>query len=138
MTDHNVFVGAVEVADLARGRDIAVIRGEEVKTDTQGEVIGLFLHEEIPRGLTFGDTIAAIKEQGGIVYLPHPFDRMHAIPDPITLHRHLAPARPRHDSGPRVERDASLRFASLALSRQACPVPTPRRQLGREHLNTAA
>jgi predicted metal-dependent phosphoesterase TrpH len=60
-----------------------------VKTDNQGEVIGLFLDEEIPRGLSFGDTIAAIKAQGGLVYLPHPFDRMHAIPDPATLHRHL-------------------------------------------------
>jgi predicted metal-dependent phosphoesterase TrpH len=66
-----------------------VIPGEEVKTDDQGEVIGLFLQEEIPRGLSFGDTVAAIREQGGLVYLPHPFDRMHAIADPVTLHRHL-------------------------------------------------
>jgi predicted metal-dependent phosphoesterase TrpH len=89
VTDHNVFSGAEEVAELARDRDIVVIPGEEVKTDTQGEVIGLFLREEIPRGLSFGDTTAAIKAQGGLVYLPHPFDRMHAIPDPATLHRHL-------------------------------------------------
>ena len=40
--------------------------------------------------MSFADTIAAIREQGGLVYLPHPFDRMHAIPDPATLHRHLA------------------------------------------------
>ncbi len=90
ITDHNVFSGALEVAELARDRDILVIPGEEVKTDGQGEVIGLFLHEEIPRGMSFGDTIAAIKAQGGVVYVPHPFDRMHAIPDPATLHRHLA------------------------------------------------
>ncbi len=90
ITDHNVFSGALEVAALARDRDILVIPGEEVKTDGQGEVIGLFLHEEIPRGMSFGDTIAAIKAQGGIVYVPHPFDRMHAIPDAATLHRHLA------------------------------------------------
>jgi predicted metal-dependent phosphoesterase TrpH len=89
VTDHNVFSGAQEVSELARGRDIVVIPGEEVKTDGQGEVIGLFLDSEIPRGLSFGDTIAAIKEQGGLVYLPHPFDRMHAIPDAATLHRHL-------------------------------------------------
>ena len=89
VTDHNVFSGAQEVAELARGRDIVVIPGEEVKTDGQGEVIGLFLDTEIPRGMSFGDTIAAIKEQGGLVYLPHPFDRMHAIPDAATLHRHL-------------------------------------------------
>ena len=67
-----------------------VIPGEEVKTEDQGEVIGLFLTEEIPRGQSFGETVAAIRAQGGIVYLPHPFDRLHAIPEPVTLHRHLA------------------------------------------------
>jgi predicted metal-dependent phosphoesterase TrpH/glycosyltransferase involved in cell wall biosynthesis len=90
VTDHNVFGGALETVDYARGRDLIVIPGEEVKTDDQGEVIGLFLEREIPRGLSFGDTIAAIREQGGLVYVPHPFDRLHAIPDPRTLHRHLA------------------------------------------------
>ena len=90
VTDHNVFGGAREAAELARGRRLIVIPGEEVKTDHQGEVIGLFLTEEIPRGLSFADTIAAIRAQGGLVYLPHPFDRRHAIPDPVTLHRHLA------------------------------------------------
>jgi predicted metal-dependent phosphoesterase TrpH/glycosyltransferase involved in cell wall biosynthesis len=90
VTDHNVFGGALETVDYARGRELVVIPGEEVKTDNQGEVIGLFLEREIPRGLTFGDTIAAIREQGGLVYVPHPFDRLHAIPDPRTLHRHLA------------------------------------------------
>ena len=90
ITDHNVFGGALETADLARDRDLVVIPGEEVKTDGQGEVIGLFLEREIPSGMSFGDTIAAIREQGGLVYLPHPFDRMHSIPEPATLHRHLA------------------------------------------------
>jgi predicted metal-dependent phosphoesterase TrpH/glycosyltransferase involved in cell wall biosynthesis len=90
VTDHNVLGGALETVDYARGRDLVVIPGEEVKTDNQGEVIGLFLEREIPRGLSFGDTIAAIREQGGLVYVPHPFDRLHAIPDPRTLHRHLA------------------------------------------------
>ena len=90
VTDHNVLGGALEAADLARGRSLVVIPGEEIKTDDQGEVIGLFLEREIPRGLEFADAIAAIREQGGLVYLPHPFDRMHAIPDPRTLHRHLA------------------------------------------------
>ena len=89
VTDHNVFGGAVEAVEAARDRDLLVIPGEEVKTDGQGEVIGLFLEREIPRGLSFADTVAAIREQGGLVYLPHPFDRMHSIPDPATLHRHL-------------------------------------------------
>ena len=89
VTDHNVFGGALEAAELARGRDLTVIPGEEVKTDGQGEVIGLFLSEEIPRGLSFDETVAAIRKQGGVVYVPHPFDRLHAIPNPATLHRHL-------------------------------------------------
>jgi predicted metal-dependent phosphoesterase TrpH len=90
VTDHNAIGGALEAVELARDRALTVIPGEEVKTDGQGEVIGLFLSEEIPRGMSFADTIAAIKSQGGIVYLPHPFDRLHAIPDPATLHRNLA------------------------------------------------
>ena len=90
VTDHNALGGALEALELARGRDLVVVPGEEVKTAGQGEVIGLFLTEEIPRGLSFADTIAAIRSQGGLVYLPHPFDRLHAIPDAPTLHRHLA------------------------------------------------
>jgi predicted metal-dependent phosphoesterase TrpH len=90
VTDHNVFGGALEAVERARGRNLIVIPGEEVKTDEQGEVIGLFLKEEIPRGLPFADTVEAIRGQGGLVYLPHPFDRLHAIPDAATLHRHLA------------------------------------------------
>jgi predicted metal-dependent phosphoesterase TrpH len=90
VTDHNVFGGALEALDYARDRDLVVIPGEEVKTDDQGEVIGLFLEREIPRGMTFGETVTAIREQGGLVYIPHPFDRLHAIPDPRTLHRNLA------------------------------------------------
>jgi predicted metal-dependent phosphoesterase TrpH/glycosyltransferase involved in cell wall biosynthesis len=90
VTDHNVFGGALEAVELAEDRNLIVIPGEEIKTDGQGEVIGLFLNEEIPRGLPFAETLVAIKEQGGLVYLPHPFDRMHTVPDASTLHRHLA------------------------------------------------
>jgi predicted metal-dependent phosphoesterase TrpH len=90
VTDHNVLGGALEAVERARGRKLVVIPGEEIKTDGQGEVIGLFLQEEIPRGMTFADTVAAIRAQGGLVYVPHPFDRMHSIPDAETLHRHLA------------------------------------------------
>jgi predicted metal-dependent phosphoesterase TrpH len=88
ITDHNVFAGAKEAVQLARGRDLVVIPGEEIKTE-RGEVIGLFLREKIERGLPMADTIGAIREQGGVVYLPHPFDRLHTIPDAPTLHRHL-------------------------------------------------
>jgi hypothetical protein len=89
VTDHNAIGGAYEAAALADGRELIVIPAEEVKTDSQGEVIGLFLEDEIPRGLSFADTIGAIREQGGLVYLPHPFDRLHAVPDAATIHRHL-------------------------------------------------
>jgi predicted metal-dependent phosphoesterase TrpH/glycosyltransferase involved in cell wall biosynthesis len=90
VTDHNAIGGALEAVELARDSNLIVIPGEEVKTDGQGEVIGLFLSREIPKGLPFAETVAAIKGQGGIVYLPHPFDRMHAIPDPATIHKHFA------------------------------------------------
>jgi predicted metal-dependent phosphoesterase TrpH/glycosyltransferase involved in cell wall biosynthesis len=89
VTDHNVFGGAKEAAEKARSRKLIVIPGEEIKTDGQGEVIGLFLEREIPRGLSFAETITAIHEQGGLVYVPHPFDRLHSIPDAATLRRHL-------------------------------------------------
>jgi hypothetical protein len=115
VTDHNVFGGALEVEELARGRDLIVIPGEEVKTDHQGEVIGLFLEEEIPRGMSFADTVAAIREQGGLVYLPHPFDRLHSIPDPATVHRHLAEIDVFEVYNARLLRDSfndeALRFA---------------------------
>jgi predicted metal-dependent phosphoesterase TrpH len=115
VTDHNVFGGALEAVELARDRELIVIPGEEVKTDGQGEVIGLFLQEEIPRGMSFADTISAIREQGGLVYLPHPFDRLHSIPDPATLHRHLAEIDVLEVFNARLLRDTfndeALRFA---------------------------
>ena len=61
--------------------DLKVIVAEEVKTAEQGEVIGLFLEEKIPRGMTMAETIAEIRRQGGLVYVPHPFDRLHSVPD---------------------------------------------------------
>ena len=79
ITDHNEISGALEAAERANG--IKVIVSEEVKTADQGEVIGLFIKEKIARGMTLEETIAEIRRQGGLVYVPHPFDRMHAVPD---------------------------------------------------------
>jgi predicted metal-dependent phosphoesterase TrpH/glycosyltransferase involved in cell wall biosynthesis len=79
ITDHNEVSGALEARERAKG--IKVIVAEEVKTADQGEVIGLFIEEKIPRGMTLQETIAEIRRQGGLVYVPHPFDRMHAVPD---------------------------------------------------------
>jgi predicted metal-dependent phosphoesterase TrpH len=82
ITDHNEVSGALEAAAIAEGMpDLKVIVAEEVKTAEQGEVIGLFLKEKIPKGLTMAETVAAIREQGGLVYVPHPFDRFHSVPD---------------------------------------------------------
>ncbi|MCW3067279.1 MAG: hypothetical protein JWN32_4451, partial [Solirubrobacterales bacterium] len=79
VTDHNEISGALDAEAKAEG--IKVIVAEEVKTAEQGEVIGLFIREKIPRGMTLEETIAEIRRQGGLVYVPHPFDRMHAVPD---------------------------------------------------------
>jgi predicted metal-dependent phosphoesterase TrpH len=82
ITDHNEVSGALEARRIAEATgEIKVIVAEEVKTAEQGEVIGLFLEEKIPKGLTMAETIAAIREQGGLVYVPHPFDRFHSVPD---------------------------------------------------------
>ena len=82
VTDHNEVSGALEAAEIAAGMDgLKVIVGEEIKTAEQGEVIGLFLKEKIPKGLTMAESVAAIREQGGLVYVPHPFDRFHSVPD---------------------------------------------------------
>jgi len=82
ITDHNEVSGALEARRIAEGMDdLKVIVAEEVKTAEQGEVIGLFLEEKIPRGMTMAETIAAIRAQGGLVYVPHPFDRFHSVPD---------------------------------------------------------
>jgi predicted metal-dependent phosphoesterase TrpH len=70
VTDHNEIEGAFE---MQRRAPFPVIVGEEVFTE-QGEVIGLFLREFIPRGLSLQGTVARIKAQGGLVYVPHPFD----------------------------------------------------------------
>ena len=82
ITDHNEISGALEARELAeRIGGIKVIVAEEVKTAHQGEVIGLFIEEKIERGMSLAETIAEIKRQGGLVYVPHPFDRLHSVPD---------------------------------------------------------
>jgi predicted metal-dependent phosphoesterase TrpH len=79
VTDHNEISGALEARKRANG--IKVIVAEEVKTADQGEVIGLFIEQKIQRGLSLSETIAEIRRQGGLVYVPHPFDRLHSVPD---------------------------------------------------------
>jgi hypothetical protein len=82
ITDHNEVSGALEAREIAeRIGGVKVIVAEEVKTAHQGEVIGLFLTERIERGMSMAETIAEIRRQGGLVYVPHPFDRLHSVPD---------------------------------------------------------
>jgi predicted metal-dependent phosphoesterase TrpH/glycosyltransferase involved in cell wall biosynthesis len=81
ITDHNVVSGALAAAEVASDYGVKVIVAEEVKTAEQGEVIGLFVTEQIDRGMTMAETIAEIRRQGGLVYVPHPFDRLHSVPD---------------------------------------------------------
>ncbi len=82
ITDHNEISGALEARELAeRIGGIKVIVAEEVKTAHEGEVIGLFLEQKIERGMSLAETIAEIRRQGGLVYVPHPFDRLHSVPD---------------------------------------------------------
>jgi len=76
VTEHNSLAGALAVAAIA---PFKVIPAEEVKS-TEGEIIGLFLQEEIPARLTPEETVARIKAQGGLVCLPHPFDRVRREP----------------------------------------------------------
>jgi predicted metal-dependent phosphoesterase TrpH len=76
VTDHNSLAGALAVKGLA---PFFVILGEEIKT-THGEITGLFLTEEIPKGLSPLETVQRIKAQGGLVSLPHPFDRVGRSP----------------------------------------------------------
>ncbi len=73
-TDHNTIEGALAARDLAPD-SFTVIVGEEVAT-SQGEIIGLFLERPIRKRMSPEETIAAIREQGGIVYVPHPVDRL--------------------------------------------------------------
>ena len=71
VTDHNTIAGALALREWA---PLRVIVGNEVRT-REGEIIGLFLEEDIPRGLTPEETIRRIRDQLGLVMIPHPFDR---------------------------------------------------------------
>ncbi len=73
VTDHNEIEGAIFTYKEAKRYDLKVIIGEEVMTD-RGEVIALNITELIPPYRPVDETIDVIKEQGGLVLAPHPFD----------------------------------------------------------------
>jgi predicted metal-dependent phosphoesterase TrpH len=70
ITDHNTIQGAVE---FSKSVGVKIVIGEEVETG-EGDLVGLFLSREIVPGLGLEKTAIQIKQQGGLVYLPHPFD----------------------------------------------------------------
>ena len=72
ITDHNAIAGAARLVDELPCR---VIIGEELRVG-QGEIIGLFLTERIPAGTPLLEAARMIRDQGGVVYIPHPFDPM--------------------------------------------------------------
>jgi hypothetical protein len=72
VTDHNETSAAIAAAALDLG--VRIVVGEEIRTP-DGDVIGLFLTERIPYVLPLAEVVARIRAQGGLVYVPHPFDR---------------------------------------------------------------
>jgi predicted metal-dependent phosphoesterase TrpH len=75
IADHGTTAGALKLKEIA---PFTVIVAEEILTPF-GEIMGLFLTEEIPNGLSPEETTARIKAQGGLVCLPHPLDRFRGI-----------------------------------------------------------
>lgn len=69
LTDHDTIAGALHL----RESGVPVVVGQEITT-ADGELIGLFLNEAVPRDLPAAATVHAIKEQGGLVYVQHPYD----------------------------------------------------------------
>ena len=92
ITDHDEIWGAQKLKQMVAENEqwtgkLTIIVGEEIST-SEGEIIGLFLKEKIPPGLSPEDTVKAIKEQGGLVDIPHGFD-------PLKRHRLRPTARER-------------------------------------------
>jgi Predicted metal-dependent phosphoesterases (PHP family) len=76
ITDHDRIDGALEAQARAatEALELHVLVGQEIRTNS-GDLIGLFLHEAIPPGLAPAAAIAAVRAQGGLVGIAHPFDR---------------------------------------------------------------
>lgn len=74
ITDHNTIKGGLKAKEY-NTKNFKVIVGSEIMTN-RGEIIGLFLEEEIEKRRNFRDIIADIKDQDGIAIVPHPFDEL--------------------------------------------------------------
>ena len=72
IADHNTIEGAIKLREIA---PFKIIVAEEILTSA-GEIIGLFLEEEIPAKLPLEEAISRIKKQNGLVCIPHPYDTL--------------------------------------------------------------
>jgi predicted metal-dependent phosphoesterase TrpH len=73
VTDHNTVRGGILAKQFAKGYDgVSVVVGEEISTE-EGEILGLFLNEDIPKDLPAAEAVDRIRSQGGLVIAPHPF-----------------------------------------------------------------
>jgi predicted metal-dependent phosphoesterase TrpH len=115
ITDHNTIAGARAFRDRAPERFLV---GEEIKT-RQGELLALFLEEEVPGGLSVGETISRIHAQGGLVGASHPLDRLRGeavgLKTLQAIREHLDfvevfNARMMHRGGNRQARELSTRW----------------------------
>jgi predicted metal-dependent phosphoesterase TrpH len=84
VTDHNVIEGALEAHRLAP--DLVIV-GEEIETETGGELIAYFVKEVVPPHLSIGETIRRLREQGAVISISHPVDtlRNSALGEKLTL-----------------------------------------------------
>jgi predicted metal-dependent phosphoesterase TrpH len=71
VADHNTIAGALKLREIA---PFKIIVAEEILTPA-GEIMGLFLNEAVPKGLSPQETISQIRSQGGLVAIPHPLGR---------------------------------------------------------------
>jgi predicted metal-dependent phosphoesterase TrpH len=74
VTDHDRIDGALRARDAAPD-ELTVLIGEEIKT-SDGDLVAVFIERLVPPGMSAVETIAAVREQGGLVGVPHPFDRL--------------------------------------------------------------
>lgn len=84
ITDHGEVKGYQEVKKFAKGKNILIIKGIEVKSKS-GDIIGLNIKDKIPEGLTAQETIKRIKKQGGFVVVPHPFFKHYPFKKDLNL-----------------------------------------------------
>jgi predicted metal-dependent phosphoesterase TrpH len=118
VTDHNTVQGALEAEALAEA-DLSlprVIPGVELSTK-DGEIIGLYVSENIPCGLPLAEAAAHIRGRGGLIYLPHPFDffRRGAISRGERLHAAELSDIIEVVNGRSLSRRAGKKAAELAL-----------------------